>query len=83
MADLKSINESCTKNITCRYFCEVLKWSLFITDSFLLLSFYGSDTSDKAPCFKIEKQSRWGKALVKYFEDLWESNVGNKAFDKA
>ena len=80
--ELKYINGTIHKldNIACRYFCEELKWSLIITDNYLLLTFYGDETSDKAPCFKIGNKTRWGKALSKHFEDLWELNEANDAF---
>lgn len=70
------------KNISCQYFCEELKWSLIIADSFLLISFYERKKSQAAPCFKIDKESLLGDALVNHFEDLWESNATNDAFAK-
>lgn len=70
-------------NITCLFFCEELKWSLIIADTFLLISFYERKKSQKAPCFKIDKKSLLGDALVNHFEDLWKSNAANNAFANA
>lgn len=71
---LNSANKSNTTSIEYRLFCEELKWSLFIIDDFILMSFYANKKSQEAPCFKIKRESLLGSALYKYFEDIWSNH---------
>ena len=71
---LDSAKKSNTTSIEYRFFCEELKWSLFIVDEFILLSFYANKKSQEAPCFKIQRESLLGSAFIKYFEDIWHNH---------
>ena len=68
----KNVSKTTENIIEYRVFRESLKWSLLISDKYILMNFYEKKTKGaKALCYIIKKESLFGITIVQYFDDLW------------
>ena len=59
----------------CRLFEEKLKWSLILSSSYILVSFYTKDiTALNSTCLVLFRKSILGESFEKYFDELLEKS---------